>query len=34
MGKACIYFKKLADLNLDVLEKLCKTTIRYLQTHY
>lgn len=31
MGKACIYFKKLADLNLDVLEKLCKTTIRYLQ---
>lgn len=32
MGKACIYFKKLADLNLDVLEKLCKTTIRYLQT--
>lgn len=34
MGKACIYIKKLADLNLDVLEKLCKTTIRYLQTHY
>lgn len=34
MGKACIYFKKLADLNLDVLEKLCKTTIRYLQTNY
>ena len=31
MGKACIYFKKLADLNLDVLEKLCKTTISYLQ---
>lgn len=34
MGKACIYFKKLADLNLDVLEKLCKTTISYLQTNY
>jgi hypothetical protein len=29
MGKACIYFKKLDDLNLDVLEKLCKETIRY-----
>lgn len=34
MGKACIYFKKLADLNLDVLEKLCKTTISYLQKNY
>ena len=34
MGKACIYFKKLADLNLDVLEKLCETTISYLQTNY
>ena len=30
MGKACIYFKKLADLNLDILEKLCKETIDYL----
>ena len=30
MGKACIYFKKLADLNLDILEKLCKETINYL----
>ena len=28
MGKACIYFKKLADLNLDTLEKLCKETIK------
>src|SRR5262249_43726500 len=28
MGKACIYFKKLADLNLDTLEQLCKETIR------
>lgn len=29
MGKACIYFKQLADLNLDVLEKICKATIKY-----
>ncbi|WP_316765266.1 DUF1801 domain-containing protein [Pedobacter frigiditerrae] len=30
MAKACIYFKKLDDLNLDVLEKLCKSTIKYI----
>jgi hypothetical protein len=29
MGKVCIYFKKLADLNLDTLEKLSKATIKY-----
>ncbi len=29
MGKSCIYFRKLTDLNLDVLEKLCKATIQY-----
>ena len=29
MGKSCIYFKKLADLNLDVLEKLSKATINH-----
>ena len=34
MGKACIYVKKLADLNLDTLEKLCKTTIHYLLEKY
>jgi hypothetical protein len=26
-GKACIYFKKLADLDLDVLEKIVKATM-------
>ena len=31
MGKSCIYFKKLADLNLDVLEKLSKAAIKYHQ---
>jgi hypothetical protein len=30
MGKACIYFKKLSDLNLDTLEKLSKATIKYI----
>ncbi|NIJ54523.1 DUF1801 domain-containing protein [Dyadobacter arcticus] len=34
MGKACIYFKKLADLNLDTLEKLCKATIKYVNENY
>ena len=28
MGKACIYFKKLSDLNLDTLEKISKESIR------
>ena len=31
MTKSCIYFKKLADLNLDTLEKLCKATIQYVR---
>ena len=34
MGKACIYFKKLEDLNLDTLKKLCKATIKYLHENY
>lgn len=33
MGKACIYFKKLTDLNLDVLEKLCQASIHYTLEH-
>jgi hypothetical protein len=34
MGKACIYVKKLSDVNQDVLKKLIKETIYYLQTRY
>jgi len=34
MGKACIYVKKLSDINQDVLKKLVKETIDYLQTKY
>jgi hypothetical protein len=34
MGKACIYVKKLSDINQDVLKKLMKETIDFLQTKY
>ncbi len=34
MGKACIYFKKLSDLNLDTLEKLSKATINYVNENH
>jgi hypothetical protein len=34
MGKACIYVKKLADIDLDILEKLCADTIEYLNIHH
>ncbi|MCX7743035.1 MAG: DUF1801 domain-containing protein [Flavobacteriales bacterium] len=30
MGKSCIYFKKLDDLNLNILEQICKITIQCL----
>lgn len=33
MGKACIYVNRLADIDLNVLEKLCKAGINYLQSH-
>jgi hypothetical protein len=34
MGKACIYFKKLDDLNLTTLERLCKFTLKYMSKRY
>lgn len=34
MGKACIYFKQLDDLDLDILEKLCHATIKFLNENY
>jgi hypothetical protein len=34
MGKACIYVKKLSDINQEALKKLVKTTIDYLQSKY
>ena len=30
MGKACIYIKKLSDIDITVLEKICNDTIDYL----
>ena len=29
MSKACIYFKKLSDLDLNILETICKETISF-----
>jgi len=34
MGKACIYIKKVADINILVLENLCKYTIAYINEHH
>lgn len=34
MGKACIYVKKLADINIPTLEKLCKESIAYVNNRY
>lgn len=34
MGKVCIYVKKLSDINLQVLEKLCKISIAYISEHH
>jgi len=34
IGKACIYIKKLSDIDISVLEKICRTTIDYLNIHH
>lgn len=34
MGKACIYVKKLSDIDLEVLKKLMGSTIEFLQAKY
>ncbi|MFA7289163.1 MAG: DUF1801 domain-containing protein [Melioribacteraceae bacterium] len=34
MGKACIYIKKLSDINQETLKKLMKSTIDFLQSKY
>jgi hypothetical protein len=33
-GKACIYIKKLSDINLDILHKLMDETVKYLKLKY
>ena len=34
MGKACIYVKKLVDINIDVLKKMMEQTVKFLQDKY
>lgn len=34
MGKACIYIKKLADIDSDVLHKLMEATLNYLEKEH
>lgn len=34
IGKACIYFKKLSDINLNELQKLIFETIKFLKSKY
>jgi len=34
MGKACIYVKKLSDIDPEALKKLMKASIDYLKTKY
>jgi hypothetical protein len=31
MGKACIYVKKLSEINLEILEQICRATIKNLK---
>lgn len=34
MGKACIYVKKLADIDISILEELCMESLAYLEEHH
>ena len=34
IGKVCIYVKKLSDINLDILKRLVRETINFLQSKY
>lgn len=34
MGKACIYIKKLTDVDLSIMEKMSKSTIAFLKAKY
>jgi hypothetical protein len=34
IAKACIYVNKLADINIPILEQMCKSTIAYLNEHH
>jgi hypothetical protein len=34
IAKACIYIKKLSDINTLILEKLCRSSIEYINEHH
>lgn len=34
ISKACIYIKKLSDINLEVLKNICNDSIQYLNEHH
>ena len=34
MGKSCIYVKKLSDINLDVLEKIVHSSMKFIEEKY
>ena len=34
MGKSCIYVKKLSDINLEALEKMCKISMDFIKNQY
>lgn len=34
ISKACIYVKKLSDINIPALEKICKDSIAYINKHH
>lgn len=34
MGRACVYAKKLSDINITALERLVKETVSFLQSRY
>lgn len=34
MSKACIYIKKLSDIDLQILQELCKESILYISEHH
>ena len=34
MSKSCIYVKRLSDINIPILEELCRDTIAYLNEHH
>jgi hypothetical protein len=34
MSKACIYIKKLSDINISALKELCTESIRYISGHH